>query len=229
VHSVYIFLLQIIALYSTFGLIEIINTTIMKKLLIAFCLILFLVPATKAQFTKIGAASGYNYNWHFNNEQSPDHMLTKFPFLSFNTVYEINLPFHLVPRLNIYIPRVEKTDEIDFQFKTTTWGIALDLDGHYVFNSLDKMELYGLAGLNILVAGRKYVEEFAGSDDFVDKSTSTNLGLNLGAGAYWKVKDEFDLFFELKAIVASQIQVVGTFGILLNMEYLWNKETDSGY
>ncbi len=201
----------------------------MKKIFLTLCLAVFLIPATKAQFTKIGAATGYNYNWHFNNEQFSDHMLTKYPFLAFNAIYEINLPFHLVPRLNVYIPHVEKADMIDLQYKTSTWGFAFDLDGHYVFNSLDNMEFYGLAGLNILFAGRKYVEEYPGAENFVDKSSSTNLGLNIGAGAYWKVKDEFDLYFELKAILASQIQVVGTFGILLNMEYLWNKETDSGY
>ncbi len=114
-------------------------------------------------------------------------------------------------------------------------GYSLDVDGHYVFNSLDKYEIYGLAGLNILYVRNKFI--YGGMDIPETKVVTdyTDLGINLGAGAYWKVKDEFDLFFEGKAVVykhtAAGIKVRGilTAGILLNMEYLWNKETDSGY
>ena len=81
----------------------------------------------------------------------------------------------------------------------------------------------------------KVSDEQDGQVIFEDKSTNTALGLNFGAGAYWKVKDEFDIFFEGKAIAfnhpASSIKVraVLTAGILLNMEYLWSKEKESGY
>lgn len=203
----------------------------MKKLLLALALTVLIVPATKAQFTKIGAAAGYNYNWHFNNEQISSHLLTKYPSISVNAIYEINLPFHLVPRFTFYIPNTEKLLIDNYTEKQTISGMALDIDGHYVFNSLDKMELYGLAGVNILFARNKYknIDEQTGDVLYEDGSNNTALGLNIGIGGYLKVKDEFDLFFELKGIISSQIQVVGTFGILMNMEYLWNKEKDSGY
>lgn len=201
----------------------------MKKTLITLFLAMFLLPATYAQFTKIGAATGYNYNYHFNNEQFSDHLLTKYPFISVNAIYEVNLPFHLVPRFTFYIPNVFKEDIIDYTYKYVTSGFSFDVDAHYVFNSLDKMELYGLAGLNILYSHRKYEEEIVGAEPFIDKTSNTGLGLNIGVGSYWKVKDEFDILLEVKGIIASQIQVVGTVGILLNMEYLWSKEKDSGY
>lgn len=200
----------------------------MKKLILTFLFIAIVLPASMAQFTKIGAAIGYNHAYYFNDEPFSDHKL-KNPILSFNAVYEVNLPFHIVPRLNIYFPYIDKQTFDTFIYKTTMNGISLDVDGHYVFNSLDKFEFYGLAGINILYARRSYVEKENGTTLFSDASSNTALGLNLGAGAYWMVKDEFDLFFEAKVIVASQIQIVGTAGILLNMEYLWNKEKDSGY
>lgn len=200
----------------------------MKKILLTLILLALIVPASFAQFTKIGASLGYNYRYYFNDEQFDDHKL-KNPILSFNAVYELSLPVHIVPKLNVYFPNVVKTDMVDFQYQTTTWGLSFDLDGHYVFNSLDKMELYGLAGLNILYAKRKFIEEYPGNPDYVDKSSNTELGLNLGAGAYWKVKDEFDLFMEAKVILAKQIQAVVSVGIFLNMEYLWTKEKESGY
>ena len=201
----------------------------MKKILTTLFLAVILLPASYAQFTKIGAATGYNYDYHFNNEQFSDHLLTKYPFISINAIYEVNLPIHLVPRFTFYIPNVFKEDLVDFNYKYVTTGFALDVDAHYVFNSLDEMELYGLAGLNILYSHRKYEENYIGSESFVDKTSDTGLGLNIGVGGYWKVKDEFDLFFEVKGIIASQIQLVGSVGILLNMEYLWSKEKDSGY
>ena len=203
----------------------------MKKILITFILAVLLAPAGYSQFTKIGAATGYNYNWHYNNTQDSDHQLTTYPFISFNAIYEINLPFHLVPRLNIYIPHAsdQTPPSTGFSYKQIVSGLSLDIDAHYVFNSLDKMELYGLAGLNLLYAKNRFVEKTDGSITFESNDRSFPMGLNLGVGGYWKVKDEFDLFFELKAIVASQIQIVGSFGILMNMDYLWKKEDDSGY
>lgn len=200
----------------------------MKKLLLVILLTGFLIPASYSQFTKIGASLGYNYRYYFNNEAFPDHKL-KNPILSFNAIYEINLPFHIVPRLNIYFPNVSKFEEFDYYDNFTTSGYSLDLDGHYVFNSLDKYEIYGLAGINILYARRKWVYGGLDIPETKEITTNTELGLNLGAGAYWKVKDEFDLFMEAKLIVANQLQLVGNVGILLNMEYLWSKEKESGY
>lgn len=201
----------------------------MKKIILSIILLAVIIPASFAQFTKIAASTSYNYNYHFNNEQFPDHLVTKLPALSFSAIYEVNLPIHIVPKINIYLPNVTKEDLVDYVYKTSVIGFSLDVDAHYVFNSLDKFELYGLGGINILYAHRKITEEFGGQVNFSDTGNDNALGLNLGAGAYWMVKDEFDLFFEAKLIVASQVQLVGTFGILLNMETLWKKEKDSGY
>jgi hypothetical protein len=59
-------------------------------------------------------------------------------------------------------------------------------------------------------------------EEFTEKFTGSNtaLGLNLGAGSYIKIKDEFDLFVELKAIIGKQIQGVLTAGILLNVDWM---------
>lgn len=202
----------------------------MKKLLLAILFTVLLIPASYSQFTKIGASLGYNYRYYFNNEAFSDHKL-KNPILSFNAVYEINLPVHIVPKLNIYLPNVDKFEEFGYYDNYTTTGYSLDVDGHYVFNSLDQYEIYGLAGINILYARRKWV--YGGEDipEVKTITTNTELGLNLGAGAYWKVKDEFDLFMEAKIILASQVQVVVNAGILINLEYLKKKrgEQESGY
>ena len=206
---------------------------IMKKLLLAILFTVLLIPASYSQFTKIGASLGYNYRYYFNNESDPvsaaSHKL-KNPILSFNAVYEINLPVHIVPRLNIYFPNIGTSEEVTGSpVKTSLIGFSADIDGHYVFNYFDDFEIYGLAGLNILYARKKLVQDL-NEEVYTDKSSTTELGLNLGVGTYWKIKDEFDLFAEAKVSLANQIQVVATAGILINMEYLKNKEgRESGY
>jgi len=204
----------------------------MKKVLFTFLLLALIMPAGYAQFTKIGASLGYNYRYYLNNKSDPasaaSHKL-KNPILSFNAAYEVNLPFHIVPRFNIYFPNVDTSEEVPgFPVKTSLIGFSADIDGHYVVNYFDNFEIYGLAGLNILYARKKLEEELDGEVSKF-KTSTTEPGLNLGAGTYWKLRDEFDLFAEAKVILAKQVQAVATVGILLNMEYLWSKEKDSGY
>ena len=42
--------------------------------------------------------------------------------------------------------------------------MMFDINGHYVFNSLDRFEFYGLAGLNITFAKLKWLGTGASSD-----------------------------------------------------------------
>jgi len=196
----------------------------MKRLLIVIALIALMLSSATAQLTKVGGAVGYNHAYYFNNTSSTDHKL-KNPVFSFTGIYEINLPFHFSPRINIYFPRIMKGGDASFSWKEITTGYSIDIDGHYVVNSLDKFEIYGLAGFNFLYARRKSVTESIDlPEPFKEVSTNTALGLNIGAGSYIKVKEQFDLFVELKLILASQVQFVGTAGILLNIDWLKKNE-----
>jgi len=196
----------------------------MKKIILATTLIALLIPTANAQFTKIGGGLGYNYDYHFNNEQFSDHKL-KNPILFFTGIYEINLPFHLSPSINIYFPNIYKDEPFaGYEYRQVTTGFSLDVNAHYVFNALDRCELYALTGINILYARRKIVEKDLGEIIFEDSQGSTAFGANVGIGSYFKVREQFDLFVELKAILASQIQFVGTAGILLNIDWLKKNE-----
>ena len=178
------------------------------------------------QITKMGAGLAYNHKYYINNEQFDDHRLTN-PVFLFTGIYEVSLPFHISPTFNIFFPNVTKFEDIGYTTKYVSSGYTLDIDGHYVFNSLDRFELYGLAGLNILYARRKYVEDFGDGDPFKEVTRFSSLGFNIGAGSYIKVKEQFDLFVELKAIIATQIQVMGSAGILINIDWL-KKNQDPG-
>ena len=193
----------------------------MRKLIIA-ALILFLGTVTSfGQFTKIGGALSYSTGFYFNDEPFSDHKSGN-PIISLTGIYEISLPVHIVPSIKMYIPRVTK-DEFS---KMIISGYAVDVDAHYVFNSLDRFEFYGLTGLNITFA-KNHSEFFAASNE-VFNTWENFMGLNLGLGAYYKLKEEFDLFGEAKYIVSNRGQFILTAGILLNIDWL-SKNEDIGY
>ncbi len=194
----------------------------MKKTL--FCLIIILSGSTLAygQLTKVGGALSYNTGYYYNLESHPekpkDHK-TGNPVISFTGIYEISLPLHLKPSINVFMPNITKSD---FE-KRVISAYSLDLDAHYVFNYLDRFEIYGLGGLNILFVRMKTVFDLDGYDETFTGSNNA-LGLNLGAGSYIKLKDEFDLFVELKAILGKQVQGVLTAGILFNVDWMSKNE-----
>ncbi len=194
----------------------------MKKTLLCLIIILSGSALMYGQLTKVGGALSFNTGYYYNLESHPDKPKdhkTGNPIVSLTGIYEISLPLHLKPSINVFIPNITKTE---FE-KRVISAYSIDLDAHYVFNALDRFELYGLGGLNMLFVRMKTVYDF---EEFTEKFTGSNtaLGLNLGAGSYIKIKDEFDLFVEVKAIIGKQIQGVLTAGILLNVDWMKKHE-----
>jgi opacity protein-like surface antigen len=98
--------------------------------------------------------------------------------------------------------------------------MMLDVNGHYVFNSLDRIEFYGLAGMNITFTNIKWINTTSSGSD-------NAFGLNLGAGTYVKVTDKFDIYAEAKYILSKYDQVVVNLGVLLNIDWM-KKHEDTG-
>ena len=195
----------------------------MKKIAFIVCIVACFTASSYGQLTKIGGGLSYNTGFYFNTENFSDHK-TGNPVISATGIYEISLPLHLRPSLNVFIPKISKFEDLNFSEKRVISAFSLDLDAHYVFNYLDRFEFYGLAGLNILYVRMKYKYDFVGGVSDVLTSSNNALGLNLGAGSYIKIKDELDLFVELKAILGRQIQGVVTAGILLNVDWMKKHE-----
>lgn len=190
----------------------------MKKTILAIVLFMISMVSSYGQITKIGAGLFYDYRYYYNDEVYGDHKLGN-PAILLTGIYELNLQIHIIPRISFFFPNKTTVDLNGYTDKTVITGYSFDADGHYVFNALDRFEFYGLGGINILYVHRK--NEFT-SVDFNEtiKDGNTTLGLNLGAGTYWKVKEQFDIYGEIKCIIASQVQFVATVGILLNIDWL---------
>jgi opacity protein-like surface antigen len=193
----------------------------MKKFIVTILLLISALAITNAQFTKFGGGLTYGTGFLFNNEKGYQEDLHRSPFagIFLTGIYELNLPFHLAPSFTYFLPRTNELIQGTFIQKTRVSSMMFDLNGHYVFNSLDKFEFYGLAGLNITLAKLKWLET-------TSKGTDNALGLNLGAGAYMKMTEQFDLYGEIKYIVSKYDQVMVNVGVLVNIDWLKKHEND---
>jgi len=193
----------------------------MKKLILPFLIIISVSSISNAQLTKVGGGLTYGTGFHFNNEtigQQAD--LHKGPNLGIfiTGIYELNLPFHLAPSFTYFFPRTNEIALTSFG-KTRVSEMMFDLNGHYVFNSLNKFEFYGLAGLNVTLAKLKWLgTSSSGSDNA--------LGLNIGAGTYMKMTKKLDLYGEVKYIVSKYDQLMINVGVLFNMDWMKKHEND---
>jgi hypothetical protein len=191
----------------------------MKKVFLTTILMLFVVTMTNAQFTKIGGGLGFTSGYDFH--QMPwDYNKSGNLNVSFKGIYELSLPVHLSPSFTIFLPHVWKNSGGE---KTTVSTMMFDLNGHYVFNSLDKFEFYGLAGLDIMLAWKKAV-----SGTYTQKESDNALGLNLGVGAYMKLTEQFDLYGEAKYLYNNKYnQIMVNAGVLINIDWLKKNENNN--
>jgi len=189
----------------------------MRKFLFVLLVMFMAVPAVKSQFTKIGGGTGFTTGYKFH-EMDWDYNKSGHFFASLKGIYEITVPIHISPSITFFIPHVYK----EFESKYTVNTLMFDINGHYVFNSLDKFEFYGLAGLDVLLAWKR--EKYA---DEVFKESDNALGLNLGVGSYMKMSEQFDLYFEAKYILGKYDQFMLNVGALINIDWL-KKHEDTG-
>jgi hypothetical protein len=190
----------------------------MKKLLFSLLVIFIAVPGVNAQFTKIGGGTGFTTGYHFH-EMNYDYNKSGHIFATLKGIYEITVPIHISPSVTFFIPHVYK--ELDI--KTTVNTLMFDINGHYVFNSLNKFEFYGLIGLDVLLAWKR---EKYGTEVFPENDNA--LGLNLGVGSYMKITEQFDIYAEAKYILSKYDQFMLNAGVLINIDWLIKHEDTGG-
>jgi len=194
----------------------------MKKISIFFILVILAISVANGQFTKFGGGLTYGTGFHFNNVTTPQYEadLHRGPFagIFLTGIYELNLPFHIAPSFTYFLPRTNKSTQATSAESTRVSAMMFDLNGHYVFNSLDRFEFYGLAGLNMTFAKIKWLgtNQSSGSDNA--------LGLNVGAGTYMKITEQFDIYGEAKYIFSKYDQFMLNVGLLLNIDWMKKHE-----
>lgn len=188
----------------------------MKKLIVMFLLMISVISLSNAQFTKLGGGLGLSSGFDFHEQTYEENKSGKIA-LSFKGIYEISVPVHISPSFTIFYPHITKGGND----KTTVSSMMFDINGHYVFNSLDKFEFYGLAGIDILFAKKKAT--YATSPSSTEKDNA--LGLNLGAGSYMKLTEMLDLYAEVKYLFNNKYnQFMFNAGIMFNIDWMKKNE-----
>lgn len=168
------------------------------------------------QFTKLGGAAGFSSGYYFH-EMEWDYNKSGYFQGSLKGIYEVSLPLHISPSLSFFIPHAY-TEAGGTKYTVNT--MMFDINGHYIFNSMDRFEFYGLAGLDFLFAWKKEKLQ-----DKVYKEKDNALGLNLGVGSYMKITESLDIFAEGKYLFNNKYnQFMINAGILFNIEWMKKNE-----
>ncbi|MGD0340578.1 MAG: outer membrane beta-barrel protein [Bacteroidales bacterium] len=188
----------------------------MKKILVLILVAVMAFPAINAQFTKVGGGLTFSSGYYYDKMNSIYNKGGNLG-LSVKGLYKITVPIQVSPSLTFF-HHVQK----DAGEKDVVTTMMFDLNGHYIFNSLDKFEFYGLAGLDVLLAWK--TTSYPTSAYPSQKENDNVLGLNLGAGSYMKITDQFDLYLEAKYIISKYSQFMLNAGILINIDWLKKHE-----
>ncbi len=192
----------------------------MKRFTVIILLTLSIFGVASAQFTKVGGGLALTSGFPFHQMDYPENR-SSIMGISFKGIYEISLPLHISPSFSFFYPHVTK-NQID---KTIVSSMMFDINGHYVFNSLDRFEFYGIAGLDILLTKKKNVYESIGTFSGTLKETDNALGLNLGIGTYLKMTETLDIYGEGKFVFNNKYnQLMLNVGLLLNVDWMKKHE-----
>lgn len=82
---------------------------------------------------------------------------------------------------------------------------SFDIDGHYNFELMDKLKAYPIAGLNL---------SGVSVDVNGTKTSDTEVGFNIGAGATYEITDKLAGLFEIKYTLGKYDQAVIGIGVL---------------
>jgi len=187
----------------------------MKKIYIILFILAMTFSISNGQFTKLGGGVGFTTGFPFQLQTGDAYKSEHFD-ASVKGIYELNQPIYISGSFTYFMPHITK----DIEGKTTVSSLMFDMNGQYIFNSLDRFEFYGLAGIDILLAWKK--DTFTG---FPASTESDNaLGLNIGAGTCMKITEQLDLYIEAKYILSKYHQVMLNAGVLINLGWLKKNE-----
>lgn len=195
----------------------------MKKILLLILVALMALPALNAQFSGVGGGLAFSSGYHFHDITTYVGNKSGNIALSLKGIYKISVPIEISPSFTFFYPHIYKEAGLNMNERVST--MMFDINGHYTFNALDKFEFYGLAGLDVLLAWNN--TKYAGAAAATYKESDNAIGLNIGAGSYMKLSDQFDLYLEAKYIVSKYNQFMLNAGILINIDWL-KKHEDTG-
>lgn len=163
-----------------------------------------------------GAGPFYTTGFYFLNNRLESYQTTN-AGVFLKGLYNISNQFHVSPSLLWVFPNIYKISVVDGEERTSVSSIMFDINGHYVIKSIGPFEFYGLAGLDILFARRKYVSTILNAEQKTIVTDNTP-GLNLGAGTLVQAGEKVKLFAEIKYLLSKYDQLMLNVGFLINLQ-----------
>jgi opacity protein-like surface antigen len=189
----------------------------MKKLIFTLLFSAFVIPVLNGQFTRIGGGAAYGSGYWFQKTKVEEYRSGHFAGF-IEGVYKITVPIHVAGSFTFFYPHIEKYTSS----KSSVYSMMFDINGHYMFNSLDKFEFYGIAGLDFLLTWHKQEIIVTGAESFTDNDNA--FGLNLGAGTVFNMSEKASLFVEAKYTVSKYSQFMVNAGVFVNIEWLGKRD-----
>lgn len=189
----------------------------MKKLIFTLLLSATVIPALYGQFTRIGGGAAYGSGYWFQKTEVEEYRSGHFAAF-IEGVYKITVPVHVAGSFSFFYPHIEQHTT----GKSSVYSMMFDINGHYVFNSLDKFEFYGIGGLDFLMTWRNPGINPTGAESFTENDNS--FGLNLGAGTVFNMSEKVSLFAEAKYTLGKYSQFMVNAGVFINIEWLGKRD-----
>ena len=193
----------------------------MRKIYLLIFIVLNTFSVSYCQFTKAGGGLGYSTGFPFHEMPWDANKSGHFD-ISLKGIYQLSLPIQISPSFTYLLPHITKESSLGEEITTTVSTMMFDINCQYIFNTLDRFEFYGLAGLDILLANKK---EVYSSPESTNRETDNSLGLNLGVGTFMKITEQISLYGEAKYIVSKYHQFLLNAGVLINLDWLKKNET----
>jgi len=190
----------------------------MKRTALLMTIFICVNSISVAQFSGAGGGIGFTTGYSFSNQSSGEDR-SKQLFIFMEGIFQLKEAVRLSPSLTFFIPSVTTMTSATEESKISLNTIMVDINGHYVFKNTGSLELYGLAGLDIIVALRKEVVTVTQPDHSTDKNTESDnaLGLNIGAGGSLKLSERLKLIIEAKYLLSRYDQFMVNAGITITL------------
>jgi hypothetical protein len=174
----------------------------MKKALLITVIISFTCYAgIKAQTTWVGGG----ICWGHEAESAG---------LGLTSKHRINNDLGFSPGINFFFP----TKEGPYWREVTTTWFTFNGDFQYYFEAGNNLFFYPLGGLNISIISSKIQIKTMGMPSTI-KDSNAKMGINLGMGGQFELKETLFSYFEIKYVAITDIpQFVVSAGVLFALD-----------
>lgn len=122
--------------------------------------------------------------------------------LDLRAFYQLDKFICIVPSITLFAPKKQSFSAFSTSFEVKYRAISFSVDGQYrIPLEIENTELYALAGINYVALSAKV--ETSGLLNATSTAGDEGIGLNLGAGISYDLKERFLPFLDIRYTVGN--------------------------